>query len=284
MHYTCIVVLPPTEKDEEFPTLGRVQGLLEAALEPYNEEIETEEHKQRAVELTAALDAAHISVEFSTEVEPVWTPEVLGALAVYHGVEEEAVGFDGDGLFLIERGNPDGKWDWWVVGGRWIGFWKSKPGADCLLGESGSFSNAPEHNADVIRKGDIDFVAAREEAIARMSTLWDEMLAIPDSTKRKAFAVQNGIPDTLSREDALKLSVRYVEGVPHALLDQDGEWHASTDMWTRPDYQELLEESNRDKFRAVSRSLEDEWSDVVFPTLWKSIPDDAIVALVDYHS
>jgi hypothetical protein len=284
MHYTCIVVLPPVDEDDEFPSLGMIQSQLENILAVYNENEEFEEYKQREVSLTDALDAYGVSVELSPDGKPVWTPGVLTALADYHGVDDADVGFDEEGLFLTSKGNPDGKWDWWVIGGRWQGFWKAKPGAESLLGESGSFANSAEHDADVIRKCDIDFTAAREEAAKRISDLWDEMMLITDPTKRSAFSYQHGLSEILGRDKSIQRAVSNAEGTSHALIDLDGEWHVSGDMWTRPDYQELLKESNRDRFRSVSKELEDEWDQIVFPTLWRAIPDNAIVALVDYHS
>ncbi len=37
------------------------------------------------------------------------------------------VGANDEVVELVGRTNPDAKWDWWEVGGRWAGFWKVKP-------------------------------------------------------------------------------------------------------------------------------------------------------------
>ena len=57
--------------------------------------------------------------------------------------------------------NPNAKWDWWSIGGRWMGHWPAKAGAKTRLGEPGVFGNeAPEDGADIIRIKDIDLESA----------------------------------------------------------------------------------------------------------------------------
>lgn len=59
--------------------------------------------------------------------------------------------------------NPDSKWDWYVLGGRWSGrFIRLKPGATSgISGEPGVGDN--EVGIDAALKGDIDFEAIRKE-------------------------------------------------------------------------------------------------------------------------
>jgi hypothetical protein len=60
--------------------------------------------------------------------------------------------------------NPDSRWNWYQVGGRWRGYFKLKQGATGQLGEAGAFDNEPLHDADIARAGDIDWQAMREHA------------------------------------------------------------------------------------------------------------------------
>lgn len=53
--------------------------------------------------------------------------------------------------------NPNAKWDWYSIGGRWLGFFPVKPGVVKTLGRSGAFDNKPDEESDVTRAGDIDF-------------------------------------------------------------------------------------------------------------------------------
>lgn len=83
----------------------------------------------------------------------------------YHGYEKEG---DRYGYYA----NPNAKWDWYQVGGRWNGFFKCKENNENVvaLGEPGAFQNKPrEGYVDSIVKKDIDldgmFSDAMEKAI-----------------------------------------------------------------------------------------------------------------------
>lgn len=71
----------------------------------------------------------------------------------------------GEVVKVIDRTNPSKKWDWWVVGGRWSGFFPLKEGAQGTVGRPGVFDNKPApRTADACRWGDVDIVRARREA------------------------------------------------------------------------------------------------------------------------
>lgn len=77
--------------------------------------------------------------------------------------------------------NPDSKWDWYVLGGRWKGYFRLKPGRTGELGEAGVFDNeAPELSADSALKADIDFEFMRDLAGKTASVLYDEFWNIVD--------------------------------------------------------------------------------------------------------
>jgi hypothetical protein len=59
--------------------------------------------------------------------------------------------------------NPDSKWDWYILGGRWSGcFIKLKDGATGVMGYSGVFEN--KVGVDQAYKKDIDFDRIKREA------------------------------------------------------------------------------------------------------------------------
>ncbi len=61
--------------------------------------------------------------------------------------------------------NPDARWDWWVVGGRWSGFFKPLPGKIGEVGQAGVFGNeAPVGLVDQIQAKDVDFMGMVEDA------------------------------------------------------------------------------------------------------------------------
>jgi hypothetical protein len=61
--------------------------------------------------------------------------------------------------------NPDSKWDWYSLGGRWSGFFKMKAGITPVTGRPGVFGNVPEEDySDQAIKGDIDFEGMKNDA------------------------------------------------------------------------------------------------------------------------
>lgn len=77
----------------------------------------------------------------------------------------------------VRRTNPNKKWDWWVVGGRWSGFLKLKDGAEGALGRKGlmgSCANDGPGHADQTIKSSIDFAGMRDEAGKQAAERWDK--------------------------------------------------------------------------------------------------------------
>ena len=72
------------------------------------------------------------------------------------------------------RTNPNAKWDWWSIGGRWTGFFKLKEGATGEVGELGAFSTQPKVGfADIVSKGDVDWDYMRNVAGEAAEKKWD---------------------------------------------------------------------------------------------------------------
>jgi hypothetical protein len=66
---------------------------------------------------------------------------------------------------VIDRTNPNKKWDWYQLGGRWTGFFQLKQGTRGKTGKPGFMTPQAEVGfADQARKRDIDFEAMRNEA------------------------------------------------------------------------------------------------------------------------
>lgn len=69
--------------------------------------------------------------------------------------------------------NPNKKWDWWQVGGRYTGKFKLKAKALGVVGRPGLMTEeAPPGYADEARKGDIDLAQMREDAAVKARALW----------------------------------------------------------------------------------------------------------------
>jgi hypothetical protein len=75
--------------------------------------------------------------------------------------------------------NPNAKWDWYVLGGRWSGMFKLKPGSNGTVGEGGLFSSpGGPGTADAAFKKDIDFTEMRREAGEEAGKTWDKVRSI----------------------------------------------------------------------------------------------------------
>jgi hypothetical protein len=76
--------------------------------------------------------------------------------------------------------NPNAKWDWWTLGGRWKGYLKLKEGATGEEGESGVFRNkGREGYVDSARVGDIDFEGMKKDSLERAKKSWLEFKKDP---------------------------------------------------------------------------------------------------------
>lgn len=147
--------------------------------------------------------------------------DLIEALS-YYGLEEriveseEEVDRDGDHRYgfaivqdgklikAVDRTNPRRQWDWWIVGGRWTGYFKLKPGSEGEVGRPGLMTPAAEAGwVDSALKRDIDFDGMRdfEEAEARFrhQTVVKWLGHIPNLTPwsefRKQIEAQTLTPD-----------------------------------------------------------------------------------------
>lgn len=85
-----------------------------------------------------------------------WPISGEGAASEYGYVEIDA---DRNVVKCVDRTNPNAKWDWWVVGGRW---------SDSLLLNGGK-------TADSARIGDLDVETMRRSAADEAGALWDKV-------------------------------------------------------------------------------------------------------------
>lgn len=80
---------------------------------------------------------------------------------------------DGNVKAVYNFGNPDRKWDWYCLGGRWTGFFKLLPGRPGKLGEPGKAGMADE-----ALYGDIDWSAMRAEGEDAAGEHYDKAMEI----------------------------------------------------------------------------------------------------------
>lgn len=182
-HFTVLVVTAekPTHK------------ILAEALQPFHE-----------FECTGDNDQYVQDIDITEEIRKRMDDEkaTLDDALSYHGLEDKIVedeseadrnskhqgGFavvkDGKLVKAINRTNPNKKWDWWKIGGRWCGRIRLKDGAkeNGIIGSKSLLDPEPYpvNRCDSARKGDIDFDTIRAEAEKEASAEWKKVRAIID--------------------------------------------------------------------------------------------------------
>jgi len=144
-HFSVIVIGPDPEEQ----------------LEPYNEHTRVEPYFRPSNDWS--INFAKEKLQLIGNRDP--TPEEIA----------EFLSEKWDDEHLVENGvvgqmstyNPLSKWDWYVLGGRWTGYFPLKPGTSGKAGSPGLMTNpAPSGYADAALLRDIDVERARSEAVA----------------------------------------------------------------------------------------------------------------------
>lgn len=77
--------------------------------------------------------------------------------------------------------NPDGKWDWYQLGGRWTGFFLLKDGETCTLGDR-SWTRKNDviepNRADVARKRQLDIEGMKAKSAQQAREFYAEYMTI----------------------------------------------------------------------------------------------------------
>jgi hypothetical protein len=203
---------------------------------------------------------------------------------------------DGQLVKVVERTNPNAKWDWYQVGGRWTGFLKLKPGAEGEIGEPGLMTpEAKDGWADCARKGDVDWDGMRSEAEKEAAEHYDKMRSLapddwtPWETIRdqsesidKAREVYRAQPqvNAIREEDCwcnvdsfLEERGRYIElagksAVATFAILRDGEW---------------IERGEMGWWAIISNDVgKENWMDKAWEII-QSLSDDELITVVDCH-
>jgi len=212
---------------------------------------------------------------------------------------------DGKLVKAVKRTNPNRKWDWYQVGGRWSGMLRLKPGAE---GENGSRSwmNRGEpvdaNYCDSALKQDIDFETMRQMAADEAASDWDaaheiigdrtwltwdevqkvvtegedlwqkrrefyhEQAALKELRKKYDNPFLNLDKYLVAREKFVQ-TARNAAGTTFAVL-KDGQWYEKGDMgW----WGMVADEKDQDEWNAQFAKLIDD------------LPEDTRLTVVDFH-
>ncbi len=178
--------------------------------------------------------------------------------------------------------NPNGFWDWYQVGGRWVGFFiiKEEKRAEAKIGEPAwmmeitneDAKELRERRADVLKVGDIDFEAMEKNAKEYSAKEWDKIREMlfeskgdkTDEEAEKRFREILSSPEKETKEE-------YIERAKHfgvASIIYEGLWY---------------DHENDGFYRCKNKGLEGAMISRDLPLFLKNMQEDTPLMLVDCH-
>jgi hypothetical protein len=198
--------------------------------------------------------------------------------------------------------NPDAKWDWHELGGRWTGFFKVKLGSTSgRLGTPGiQTEKGKPGTADSALKGDVDFGAMRAEAVHLAWKDYEEIAGIVAGRKtapfgevskmkrfkgnieeaRKFYWAQPVLADLAKAKKSFVDPERYEVSLGEFLARAEA--HACTTFAVVKDGK-WYERGGMGWWGMVSNEKEPEKWALEFKKLLDSVPDDARLSVFDCH-
>lgn len=151
-HFTVTIVLPEAPKHRE-----HAEQMVAELIAPYDENTTVEPYKSYEKPLPEnwqSLDRREMPWPYSflRDNAPDLDLTDNAAIAAWSKIHwaDEPYEADEQGLYRMSTYNPLSKWDWWVLGGRWDGFYKLLDGTP----------------ANFARRSDIDAAEKRVQTYA----------------------------------------------------------------------------------------------------------------------
>lgn len=163
--------------------------------------------------------------------------------------------------------NPNAKWDWYSLGGRWTGFFKLKPGRKGESGTPGLMTSPAEVGfVDQAYKRDIDFETMKEESFEKAMKTYDEFEAkFKEDPKCKTFNAyfEYGVYNKGSRtkfvpETRQEFLLRQAPVLTFAVI-KDGKWYERGKMgwWACVSDEKAAEDWNAEYAKLLDEVSED---------------------------
>lgn len=214
-HFTTMVITHKGEDPEELlaPFVEEVES--DSRYAEFDVEIKKEDFAKKAKEIVAGLTKKD---EFLPKYKKLLADEKYTEI-----FEDWFGGEQHKGDWGYWR-NPNAKWDWYVLGGRWTGYLKPIKGATGELGESGVFENKPEKgNFDQMLFKDIDWEGMSKDNLAKAEKWWKEAEKMTENEKSMHYGIEKGMTKEQYLEHTKQINT-------HAVITADGEWHESGSM------------------------------------------------------
>ena len=232
---------------------------VDELLSLYNENIEVapyiSETKEQMIERAKERKADYIERKNKDEETSDWMQQYIDASTdeeLYQCEFDDDYQYDADGNQLSTY-NPDSKWDWYSIGGRWNGMLKAKTG---LHGGGGLFSpNRREQGKyDSAKVSDIDF-SPDEEIYKKSIRFWevvvDKQELLPGEDKNNFFNYYKESYYTSRYGDKETYARLQASFSTFAVITPDGKWYEKGKMgwWAAVSNEEMAwDEKYKERF------------------------------------
>lgn len=187
-------------------------------------------------------------------------------------------------IYEWSRYNPQSKWDWYEIGGRWRGYFVAKDGP-VVPGDPGTFEVVGERHGeglvsdrtaalstarrtDIVLAGQIDWEGMRAAYAEDIGRYYDECKAQRPDSPLSWDGPQDRTPNTVTRDEYIAKELEDWSPATLSILDSDEGWtEAGTLGWFGAGY----DEKNRAEWR-------DRWMGYV-----NSLDPNTVLVVVDYH-
>jgi len=165
---------------------------------------------------------------------------------------------------ILTTYNPDSKWDWYEIGGRWQGMLKLKDGAKGIHGKAAYMLKDHKYIdncVDQARFCDIDWITMKRERIRNRHNEWNKEL----TGKDRFFAFH-----MLNTYGTMENYINTSNHLTYAVITEDGQWYAPGEMGWFGCSSESHEESQK-------------WNDKYWDTFLADLSPDTLITIVDCH-
>jgi hypothetical protein len=258
-HYTVLVAIDPTDPK---------RSNLETALAPFDENTEVEPY--RKYETGAPVDYWSWEKTPDAPTEPTWAQVAEVHNAKY---DDDRLHVDEDGrAYTLSTYNPDSRWDWWTIGGRWTGWFRVCPEyighGDVINGEPGLLTeaNTDEDWCDGGPKRVLDFKRTRDWRQVDEALLYSKFHKLIDGTPEAALwssfiARHDADKDDYSIEQARR--EYHAQPRVQALKGTDFDWDTSESLerFQRPREEVLARAAARAVPGYATLTLDGQWKE-----------------------
>jgi hypothetical protein len=152
-HRLALLILPREPSDDD-----DLEELLCALLDPFAIDFEPAPVRNYASQEVLIDLLAGVPVDFG---DPAHVVSVLRDVLLNQGWDADdvaMVGFDDEGIYMVTMENPDTRWEWMRLGGRWAGHLHLKPNAGNSFLGLDMLHNPRDFQgrADACRVGDLE--------------------------------------------------------------------------------------------------------------------------------